>query len=117
MSTIFVLGLEDTYTKEQLYQLKPDAGNTTVSFGKLVDAASEIAVDKDNVAEASGSASMSAMSGGDKSNAKCGFYNSESHNANGFTAEARQKILRPLENFVTNVVFPTIFLLHAGLTK
>ena len=91
MSTIFVLGLEDTYTKEQLYQLKPDAGNTTISFGKLVDAASEIAVAKDNVAEASGSASMSAMSGGDKSksNAKCGFCNSDSHNANGFNAEAR----------------------------
>ena len=44
MSTIFVLGLEDTYTMKPLYQLKPDAENTTVSFGKLVDAASEIAV-------------------------------------------------------------------------
>ena len=96
MYTIFVLGLEDTYTKEQLYQLKPDAGNMTVSFGKLVDAASEIAIAKDNVAEASRSASMSAMSSGDKSksNGKCGFCNLDSHNAYGFNAEACQKLCK-----------------------
>ena len=65
----------------------------TVSFEKLVDAASEIAVAKDNVAEASGTLSMCAMSGGDKTktNATCGFCNSNSHNANGFTEEVRQK--------------------------
>ena len=75
MSTIFVLGLEDTYTKEQLYQLKPVAGKTYVSFERLLDAASEIAVANDNMAEASSSASTCAMSGGDKSkaNATCGF--------------------------------------------
>ena len=96
MSTIFVLGLEDTYTKEQLYQLKPETGKTTVSFERLVDAASEIAVAKDNVAEASGSVSMNAMSGGDKlkSNAKCGYCNTESHNANGLTSEAGQKFCK-----------------------
>ena len=66
MSTIFVLGLEDTYTKEQLYQLKPEAGKTTVSFERLVDAAPEIAFAKDNVAEASGSASMCTVSVDDK---------------------------------------------------
>ena len=84
-----------------------------------MDAASEIAVAKDNVAEASGSAFMCAMSGGDKSksNAKCGYCNSESHNANGFTTGARQKFVRPLENIVTNVVLTIIFLLHAGQTK
>ena len=54
LSTIFVLGLEDTYTKEQLYKLKPVAGKTTVSFERLVNAASEIAVAKENVAETSG---------------------------------------------------------------
>ena len=75
MSTIFVLGLEDTYTKEQLYQLKPEAGKTTVSFERLMDAAPEIAFAQDNVAEASGSASMCTVSGGDKckANATCGF--------------------------------------------
>ena len=77
MSTIFVLGLEDTYTKEQLYQLQPVAGKTYVSFERLLDAASEIAVANDNMAEASSSAFMCAMSGGDKSkaNATCGFCN------------------------------------------
>ena len=68
MSTIFILGLEDSYTKEQLYQLKPVGGKTTVSFEKLVDAASEIAVAKDNMAEASGTLSVCAMSAGDKCN-------------------------------------------------
>ena len=67
MSTIFVLGLEDSYTRERLYQMKPDAGKSTVSFGKLVDSASEIAVAKDNAAESSGSVSMNATSWGDKS--------------------------------------------------
>ena len=67
MSTIFVLGLKDTYTKEQLYQLNPETGKTTLCFERLVDAASEISLAKDNVAEASGSASMSAMAGGDRS--------------------------------------------------
>ena len=95
MSTIFVLGLEDTYTKEQLYQLKPVEGKTTVSFERLVDAASEIAVAKDNVAEASAT-SMCAMSGSDKfkANATCGFCNSNSHNANGFTEEVCQKFCK-----------------------
>ena len=96
MSTIFVLGLEDTYTKEQLYQLKPVGGKMTVSFERLVDAASEIAVAKYNVAEASGASSMCAMSGGDKTkaNATCGFCNSNSHNANGFTEEVRRKFCK-----------------------
>ena len=48
MSTIFILWLEDFYTKEQLSQLKPEGGKTTVSFEKLVDAASEISVAKDS---------------------------------------------------------------------
>ena len=58
MSTIFILGLEDSYTRERLYQIKPDNGKSTVRFKSLVDAASEIAVAKDNAAESMGSASM-----------------------------------------------------------
>ena len=50
MSTIFVLGLEDNYTRERLYQIKPETGKSTVKFESLVDAASEIAVAKENAA-------------------------------------------------------------------
>ena len=94
MSTIFILGLEDTYTRKQLYQLKPAEGKTTVSFEKLVDAASEISTAKDNVAEASNT-SMFAMSGDkNKANAICGFCNTTSHNANGFSEEMRKKFCK-----------------------
>ena len=89
MSTIFILGPEDTYTSEQLYQLKPAQGKTTVSFEKLMDAASEISTAKDNVAEAS-TTSMCAISG-DKANTICGFCITISHNANGFTEELWKK--------------------------
>ena len=94
MSTIFVLGLEDSYTRERLYQMKPDAGKSTVSFGKLVDTASEIAVAKDNAAESSGSVSMNKTSGGDKSKSKCGYCNTGSHNSSGFLTEARKKLCK-----------------------
>ena len=46
--------------------MKPDAGKSTVNFGKLVDAASEIAVAKDNAAESGGAVSMNQITGGDK---------------------------------------------------
>ena len=52
MSSILILGLEDVYTCEQLFQLRPDPWKTTVEFEKLVRAASEIATAKDNCAEA-----------------------------------------------------------------
>lgn len=52
MSSILILGLEDVYTREQLFQLRPDLWKTTVEFEKLVRAASEIAMAKDNCAEA-----------------------------------------------------------------
>ena len=94
MSTQFVLGLDDVYTMEQLYQMKPEPGKTTVSFERLVDAASEIAVAKDNVAEASGSASMCAMSLGDKSKATCWYCNSNSHNENRFSEEVCRKFCK-----------------------
>ena len=41
----------NTYTCEQLLQLKPEEGKTTGSFDKLVGADSEISTAKDNVAE------------------------------------------------------------------
>ena len=63
MATIFV-GLEDTYTRERLYQMKLDTGKSSVSFGKLVDTASEIALAKDNAADPSGSVLMNKTSGG-----------------------------------------------------
>ena len=51
MSSIFILGLEDSYTKEKLFQIRPTAGNSTVDFDELVRAASEIAVTKENCLE------------------------------------------------------------------
>ena len=51
MSSILILGLEDVYTREQLFQLRPDLWKTTVEFEKLVRAASEIAMAKDKEAE------------------------------------------------------------------
>ena len=48
MSSIFILGLEDSYTREKLYQIRPATGKSTVDFEELVRAAGEIAVAKDN---------------------------------------------------------------------
>ena len=87
MSTIFILCLEDTFTQEQLYQLKPEVGKTTVSFEKPMDAASEISIAKDNVVEARNT-SVCAMSG-DKNKT-----NNTSHNANGFSEEVRKKLCK-----------------------
>ena len=36
MSSIFILGLSDPYTKEKLFQLQPKTGKTTVPFDELV---------------------------------------------------------------------------------
>ena len=44
--------------------MKPATGDSTVNFENLVDAASEIAVAKDNAAESGGATSMNQMSGG-----------------------------------------------------
>ena len=60
-----------------------------MSFEALTAAASEIAVGKDNVAEAS-LTSICAISGGNK-NKNCGFCNSNSHSDKGFTEEVRKK--------------------------
>ena len=61
--TIFVLGLEDSYTRERLYQMKPRGTDSTVKLDKLVDAASEIAVARDNAAESGGPAALHHVSG------------------------------------------------------
>ena len=57
MSSIFILGLKDSYTKEKLFQIRPTGDNSTVAFDVLVKAASEIQQAKDNCLE-SGSSSM-----------------------------------------------------------
>ena len=84
MSSIFILGLEDVYTREQLFQLQPDAGKSTIDFDKLVRIASEIATAKDNCAEAA-STSVCAVSG-DKNIAKlCSNCNTTDHSSSGFS--------------------------------
>ena len=75
-----MLGLEDTYTCEQLFQFKPEEEKTTISFKKLVGAASEIPTAKANVAEVLNT-SVCAMS----------TEKPVSHNASGFTWEVRNK--------------------------
>ena len=90
MSKIFILGVKDTYICEQLLQLKPEEGKTTVGFEKLVGAASHISTAKDNVAAASNT-SVCAMSSDRNKAVICGFCNTVSHNASGFTEEVREK--------------------------
>ena len=46
MSSIFILGLADPYTKEKLFQIQPQEGNSTVEFDVLVQAASADTADK-----------------------------------------------------------------------
>jgi hypothetical protein len=62
MSSVFILGLSDSYTCEKLFQLQPVEGKTTVQFDMLIAAASAIQQAKDNCQDA-GSASMSKLSG------------------------------------------------------
>ena len=85
LSDIFILGLEDVYTRKQLFQLKPMREMTTVSFEKLVSTASEIATAKDNVAEALNT-TISGISGDKNKAVICEFCNSS-----GFTEEVRKK--------------------------
>ena len=55
MSSIFMLGLNDPYTKDKLFQIRPTEGNSTVEFDVLVKGASEIQQAKDNCLEAGNS--------------------------------------------------------------
>ena len=66
MSTIFVVGFEDIYTRERLYQIKPETGKSTVRIESLVDVASEIGVAKENAAESVRAMSINQMSEGDE---------------------------------------------------
>ena len=62
MSTVFILGLSDSYTKEKLFQLHPKKNKTIVEFNDLIRAASEIQKAKDKCLEV-GSSSMCGVSG------------------------------------------------------
>mgnify|MGYP000988614497 FL=1 len=42
MSSVFILGLADSYTREKLFQQQPEVGKTTVQFDVLIAAASAI---------------------------------------------------------------------------
>ena len=98
MSSIFILGLEDSYTKEKLFQLKPTGNNSTVAFDVLVKAASEIQEAKDNCQE-SGSSSVNQVSGGERSKKEKECFNccTTSHNEQGFSREVRKKLCKALD--------------------
>ena len=87
MSSIFILGLEDSYTREKLFQIRPSEGDSTVRFDVLVKAASEIQQAKDNCLEA-GKSSVCGVSGsGDTPKKSCMFCNTSNHQ---LTAEGRK---------------------------
>ena len=66
---------------------------TTVSFEKLVCAASEICTAKDNVAKGENT-TLCGISG-DKNNAViCGFCNTVAKNSSGFTEEVRKNTVK-----------------------
>ena len=94
MSTIFIIGLSDSYTKEKLFQLSPKEGKTTVEFSELVKVASKIAQAKENCLEA-GSSSMCGVSGGTPGKkakgdlSACHRCNTKDHSSKGFSLEVR----------------------------
>ena len=98
MSSIFILGLEDSYTKEKLFQIRPTGDNSTVAFDVLVKAASEIQQAKDNCQE-SGSSSVNQVSGGEKSKKEKECFNccTTSHNEQGFSREVRKKLCKAFD--------------------
>ena len=61
LSTVFILGLSDSYTREKLFQLQPKKDKTAVEFDVLVRAASKIQQAKDNCLDA-GLSSMCGVS-------------------------------------------------------
>ena len=93
-----ILGLSDPYTKEKLFQIQPETGNSTVEFDKLVQAASEIQQAKDNCLEA-GSSSVCGVTGakpggGKSKKSACHSCNTMSHSEQGFTDEVRKKLCK-----------------------
>ena len=95
MISIFILGLEDSYRKEKLFQLKPEGDNSTVAFDVLVKAASEIQEAKDNCQD-SGSSTVNQVSGGGKSMKVKDCFNcgTSSHSEQGFSREVREKLCK-----------------------
>ena len=96
MSSIFILGLEDSYTKEKLFQIRPTAGNSTVDFDVLVKSASEIQQAKDNCLE-SGNTSVCGVSGSGSSGTKseetsCISCNTTSHNEQGLDRSQKKTL-------------------------
>jgi hypothetical protein len=97
MSTVFILGLSDSYTREKLFKLQPKEGKMTVEFDVLITAASEIQQAKDNCQYA-GLSSMCKVSGqetgGGKNPKKCFNCNKTTHSDKGFTREIREKFCK-----------------------
>jgi hypothetical protein len=100
MSTVSILGLIDSYTKEKMFQLQPKKNKTTVEFDDLVCAASEIQQAKDNCLEV-GSSSMCGVSGEQAGGGKkprkpkaCYCCNTTTHSDKGFTHEVREKFCK-----------------------
>ena len=111
MSSIFILGLEDSYTKIKLFQIRPTAGNSTVDFDELVRAASEIAVAKENCLE-SANTSVCGMSGssGEKSKKKlCGSCNTKTIMKLGFLRKQERSIVKPMMLSVESAGKNTIY--------
>ena len=103
MSSIFIIGLSDSYTREKLFQLQPKSGKTTVEFDELVRVASEIQQAKENCLEA-GSSSICGVSGGQpgkKSKGEpkgemsaCHRCNTTSHSSKGLSLDVREKFCK-----------------------
>lgn len=94
MSSIFIIGLSDSYTKEKLFQLQSKKNKTTVEFDELVRVATEIQQAKENCLEA-GSTSMCGVSGGPPGKkpkgelSACHRCNTTSHSSKGFSLEGK----------------------------
>jgi hypothetical protein len=88
MSSIFILGLSDQYTKEKLFQIPAKEGKSTVDFEDLVRAASEIQQAKDNCLEAGGTSvcgiSGTNPGGGKSKRDACHRCNTTEHSEQGF---------------------------------
>jgi hypothetical protein len=96
MSSVFILGLADSYTCEKLFALQPVEGKTTVQFDVLIAEASVIQQAKDNCQDAVG-ASMSEFRGqesGGKKTLKCFHCNKTTHSDKGFTREIREQFCK-----------------------
>ena len=100
MASVFLLGLNDSYTREKLFQLTPEVGKMTVSFEALIYAASAIKQAKDNCQDA-GSASLSQLSGqegGGKKLHKCWCCDLTTHLEKGFRQDIREKFCKAFKH-------------------